>query len=135
MSNQITTASFLQRNRPLLIIFVNGKTSLPNFLVGELLRKSCTIWSTRANHDFTYTRQRPSLSAFVLENGVVFHTYSAYSRGVDALWSMYQWLARAPNGRNKGGGDLCGVAMTSMPRHLRTPTRAATEDEVTLFPS
>lgn len=42
------------------------------------------------------------LSAFVLDGGVVYHTYSAYARGTDALWSMWQWLDRAPLGRNEG---------------------------------
>ena len=51
----------------------------------------------------TYTRQRPGLSAFVLEDGVVYHTYSAYARGLDGLWGMYQWLDRAPKGRNEKG--------------------------------
>ena len=51
----------------------------------------------------TYTRERPGVSAFALEDGVVYHTYSAYSRGVDALWGMYQWLDRAPKGRNEDG--------------------------------
>ena len=51
----------------------------------------------------TYTRERPGVSAFALEDGVVYHTYSAYSRGVDSLWGMYQWLDRAPKGRNEGG--------------------------------
>jgi predicted dithiol-disulfide oxidoreductase (DUF899 family) len=51
----------------------------------------------------TYTRERPGLSAFVLEDGVVYHTYSAYSRGLDGLWGMYQWLDRAPRGRNETG--------------------------------
>jgi predicted dithiol-disulfide oxidoreductase (DUF899 family) len=51
----------------------------------------------------TYTRERPGMSAFVLEDGVVYHTYSAYSRGVDGLWGMYQWLDRAPRGRNETG--------------------------------
>jgi predicted dithiol-disulfide oxidoreductase (DUF899 family) len=51
----------------------------------------------------TYTRERPGMSAFVLEDGVVYHTYSTYSRGLDGLWSMYQWLDRAPNGRNETG--------------------------------
>jgi predicted dithiol-disulfide oxidoreductase (DUF899 family) len=49
----------------------------------------------------TYTRERPGLSAFVLEDGVVYHTYSAFSRGLDGLWGMYQWLDRAPKGRNE----------------------------------
>jgi predicted dithiol-disulfide oxidoreductase (DUF899 family) len=51
----------------------------------------------------TYFRERPGMSAFALEDGVVYHTYSTYSRGVDGLWSMYQWLDRAPKGRNETG--------------------------------
>ncbi len=49
----------------------------------------------------TYTRERPGMSTFVLEDGVVYHTYSTYSRGVDGIWGMYQWLDRAPMGRNE----------------------------------
>ena len=49
----------------------------------------------------TYTREAPGMSAFALEDGVVYHTYSAFARGVDALWGMYQWLDRAPRGRNE----------------------------------
>jgi predicted dithiol-disulfide oxidoreductase (DUF899 family) len=51
----------------------------------------------------TYRRDRPGMSAFVLEDGVVYHTYSTYARGVDSLWGMYQWLDRAPRGRNETG--------------------------------
>jgi predicted dithiol-disulfide oxidoreductase (DUF899 family) len=51
----------------------------------------------------TYTRERPGMSAFVLEDGVIYHTYSAYARGLDSLWGMYQWLDRAPMGRNETG--------------------------------
>jgi predicted dithiol-disulfide oxidoreductase (DUF899 family) len=51
----------------------------------------------------TYTRERPGMSAFVLEDGVVYHTYSTYARGLDGLWGMYQWLDRAPMGRNEKG--------------------------------
>ena len=51
----------------------------------------------------TYTRERPGMSAFVLEDGGVFHTYSTYARGLDALWGMYPWLDRAPKGRNETG--------------------------------
>ena len=51
----------------------------------------------------TYTLDRPGVSTFVLEDGVVYHTYSAYARGVDGIWSMYQWLDRAPKGRNETG--------------------------------
>jgi predicted dithiol-disulfide oxidoreductase (DUF899 family) len=60
----------------------------------------------------TLNREAPGMSAFALEGGVVYHTYSAYTRGLDALWGMYQWLDRAPRGRNetmvRGFGDLRG---------------------------
>jgi len=52
----------------------------------------------------TYARERPGMSSFVLEDGVVYHTYSTFSRGLDALWGMYQWLDRAPQGRNETAG-------------------------------
>ena len=51
----------------------------------------------------TYRREGPGVSAFALEGGDVYHTYSAYSRGLDGLWGMYQWLDRAPLGRNESG--------------------------------
>jgi predicted dithiol-disulfide oxidoreductase (DUF899 family) len=49
----------------------------------------------------TTMREAPGMSAFALEDGVVYHTYSAYIRGLDGLWGMYQWLDRAPRGRNE----------------------------------
>ena len=49
----------------------------------------------------TYHRDRPGMSAFVREDGAVYHTYSTYARGLDGLWGMYQWLDRAPKGRNE----------------------------------
>jgi predicted dithiol-disulfide oxidoreductase (DUF899 family) len=51
----------------------------------------------------TYHRDRPGMSTFVLEDGVIYHTYSAYARGLDSLWGLYQWLDRAPKGRNETG--------------------------------
>ena len=52
----------------------------------------------------TYARERPGMSAFTLEDGIVYHTYSTYARGLDGLWGMYQWLDRAPKGRNESSG-------------------------------
>jgi predicted dithiol-disulfide oxidoreductase (DUF899 family) len=49
----------------------------------------------------TYRTEGPGMSAFALDNGVIYHTYSTYERGVDALWGMYPWLDRAPLGRNE----------------------------------
>ena len=51
----------------------------------------------------TFTRERPGMSAFVLDDGAVYHSYSAYARGLDGLWGMYQWLDRAPRGRDESG--------------------------------
>ena len=51
----------------------------------------------------TFLRERPGMSAFAIEDGVLYHTYSAYARGLDGLWGMYQWLDRAPKGRNETG--------------------------------
>jgi predicted dithiol-disulfide oxidoreductase (DUF899 family) len=62
---------------------------------------AAVIAATTGTDVATYTRERPGMSAFVLEDGVVYHTYSTYSRGVDGIWGMYQWLDRAPRGRNE----------------------------------
>jgi predicted dithiol-disulfide oxidoreductase (DUF899 family) len=63
-----------------------------------------TKFATMSGTDVaTYTRERPGMSAFALEDGVVYHAYSAYARGLDGLWGMYQWLDRAPKGRNETG--------------------------------
>jgi predicted dithiol-disulfide oxidoreductase (DUF899 family) len=55
----------------------------------------------------TYRQEGPGMSAFALEDGVVYLTYSTYERGVDALWGMYPWLDRAPLGRNETGMWWC----------------------------
>ena len=81
-----------------------------------LARKSVQEWKSRGSEEpvaemaamtgtdvATYTRDRPGVSAFVLEDGAVYHAYSAYARGLDGLWGMYQWLDRAPKGRNETG--------------------------------
>ena len=52
----------------------------------------------------TFLREMPGMSAFVLENGEVYHSYSTYARGLDGLWGAYQWLDRAPLGRNESDG-------------------------------
>jgi predicted dithiol-disulfide oxidoreductase (DUF899 family) len=51
----------------------------------------------------TFTQEGPGMSAFVLDDGIVYHTYSSYARGLDGLWGIYQWLVRAPLGRNESG--------------------------------
>jgi predicted dithiol-disulfide oxidoreductase (DUF899 family) len=62
------------------------------------------FFGTSVGTDFrTYRLEGPGMSAFALEDGVVYLTYSAYERGIDVLWGMYQWLDRAPLGRNETG--------------------------------
>jgi len=62
-------------------------------------------WAATTGTDWaSYSRELPGMSAFALEDGVVHHTYSTYARGLDGLWGMYQWLDRAPLGRNEERG-------------------------------
>ena len=61
------------------------------------------IAATAGTDAATFMREKPGMSAFVLEDGVVHHAYSAYARGLDGLWGVYQWLDRAPKGRNEQG--------------------------------
>jgi predicted dithiol-disulfide oxidoreductase (DUF899 family) len=59
-------------------------------------------WAATTGTDWaTYTRESPGMTAFALDDGVAYHTYSSYARGLDGLWGMYQWLDRAPRGRNE----------------------------------
>ena len=47
-----------------------------------------------------FLQEAPGMSAFALDDGVVYHAYSTYARGLDGLWGAYQWLDRTPLGRN-----------------------------------
>ena len=76
--------------------------------IGDSLTKSgegpvAQIAATTGTDVATYTRERPGMSAFALVDGIVYHAYSSYARGLDGLWGMYQWLDRAPKGRNETG--------------------------------
>jgi len=76
--------------------------------IGDSLTKEgegpvAQIAATTGTDVATYTRERPGMSAFVREGGALYHTYSTYSRGLDVLWGAYQWLDRAPKGRNETG--------------------------------
>src|SRR5205814_2374493 len=90
-------------------------------------------WAGTVGTDWlTYTRERPGMSAFALEDGIVHHTYSAYARGLDGLWGMYQWLDRAPRGENSADRGrrwvLAGVVAVEAPgRVLHRGDRPAGE--------
>jgi len=49
------------------------------------------------------SEEAPGLSAFIKQDGTVFHTYSAYARGLDILVGTYNFLDLAPKGRDEGG--------------------------------
>jgi predicted dithiol-disulfide oxidoreductase (DUF899 family) len=77
----------------------------PPVAAGAPVRPVVASWAASCGTDApTFRREMPGVSAFVLEDGIVYHTYSAHSRGLDSLWGMFQWLDRAPRGRNEGGG-------------------------------
>jgi predicted dithiol-disulfide oxidoreductase (DUF899 family) len=72
---------------------------------GPRSNSPATPFATLAGTDVsTFLRERPGVSAFAIQDGAVYHTYSSYARGVDGLWGAYQWLDRAPLGRNEGQG-------------------------------
>ena len=39
------------------------------------------------------------------QSGEIFHTYSAYARGIDAVNGAYQLLDLVPKGRDEPAGD------------------------------
>ena len=80
--------------------YERGRHALDAGEVPEPVRQFAATCGTDASG---YTRERPGMSAFAIEDGVVYHTYSTYARGLDGLWGMYQWLDRAPKGRNEAG--------------------------------
>ena len=72
-------------------------------------------WAATTGTDpSTYLREREGMSAFVLQDGVVYHSYSSYSRGTDAIWGMYAgWTAR----RKGATRAACGCAATNTASH------------------
>jgi predicted dithiol-disulfide oxidoreductase (DUF899 family) len=49
-----------------------------------------------------YLAETPGFSAFVLDEGTVYHTYSTTWRGLEFLMGYYPILDRAPKGRDEG---------------------------------
>jgi predicted dithiol-disulfide oxidoreductase (DUF899 family) len=88
-----------QRKGSAIYNYERGRMSINEATAPEPVVQFATMCGTKAT---TYLQDLPGMSAFVLENGVVYHTYSTYARGLDGLWGMYQWLDRAPKGRNEG---------------------------------
>ena len=86
-----------QREGSIEYNYARGGHALDGTEIPQPVAQNATKTGTDAA---TYSRERPGMSAFALEDGVVYHTYSTYTRGLDTLWGMYQWLDRAPKGRN-----------------------------------
>lgn len=61
---------------------------------------------TGAEYNFRHIedpgRQAPGMSVFARADGVLYHTYSTYARGVEQLMGTYRFLDLAPLGRNEG---------------------------------
>jgi predicted dithiol-disulfide oxidoreductase (DUF899 family) len=51
-----------------------------------------------------YLTQAPAVSVFVLQNGVVYHSYGTTWRGVEFLMGYYPILDRMPKGRDEADG-------------------------------
>ncbi|MEJ2885808.1 DUF899 domain-containing protein [Actinomycetospora aeridis] len=60
----------------------------------------------------------PGMSVFAREGDAIYHTYSAYNRGLDVLNGALQWLDRAPLGRNEADGPGWIQLRTEYP-HVR----------------
>ncbi len=79
---------------------VGGGRAMATTALPKAVIQNATMAGTDA---LSYMRERPGMSTFVIEDGVIYHTYSTFARGVDGIWGMYQWLDRAPKGRNEEG--------------------------------
>ena len=64
-----------------------------------------------------------ALSAFALENGVVYHTYTCYDRGTDVLNTAWGLLDRAPEGPRRGRRRRLAAPQRRVLRRVR-PGRA-----------
>jgi predicted dithiol-disulfide oxidoreductase (DUF899 family) len=70
-----------------------------------------------ARYNFTqqpFGGENPGLTAFALDEGAVYHTYSCYARGLDVFNAAYQLLDRAPRGRDE---DAMQVPVAWVRRH------------------
>ena len=95
--------SFTEEQQRTGTIEYNYRSGTPAMDKTEVPEPVARFAATCGTDAATYVREHPGMSAFVRENGVIYHTYSTYARGLDSLWGMYQWLDRAPKGRNEHG--------------------------------
>jgi predicted dithiol-disulfide oxidoreductase (DUF899 family) len=72
------------------------------FLEGEVPPVVAQMAASCGTDPGRYVAEGPGLSAFVLSDGVVHHTYSTYARGLEIILGFYPLLDRVPKGRNEG---------------------------------
>ena len=104
------SSSFTEEQQRSGTIDYNYQAKDTTWIQGGVVLKQAEMCGTDTA---TYVREQPGMSAFILEDGVVYHTYSTYARGLDGLWGMYQWLDRAPKGRNESGLGSTGTTSTN----------------------
>ncbi|HEY4211316.1 MAG TPA: DUF899 domain-containing protein [Steroidobacteraceae bacterium] len=96
----VATTAEKQQSGDVEYNYQRGPYSITEKNASEPVRQFASMCGTNAP---TYLRDLPGMSSFVLKDGNVYHTYSTYARGLDGLWGSYQWLDRAPLGRNEAG--------------------------------
>lgn len=73
-----------------------------------------------------WSGEMPGVSAFLRNDGRVYHTYSAYERGVEPLMGTYTWLDLTALGRQEGWeqppGNGAGPGMSWLHRHDEYPS-------------
>ena len=94
----VSFAQLQQREGTVEYNYQRGGHALDAITVPEPFALFASMGGTDAP---TYALDRPGASVFAIEDGVVYHAYSSYVRGLDRLWGMYQWLDRAPKGRSQ----------------------------------
>jgi len=67
--------------------------------------------SSERNYNFGTIKQpgaeMPGISVFYKDDkGAIFHTYSAYSRGIDMMNNAYQYIDLTPKGRDEDDGIM-----------------------------
>jgi predicted dithiol-disulfide oxidoreductase (DUF899 family) len=75
---------------------------LRQFLEGDVPPVVAQLAAACGTDPAGYVAEGPGLSAFALSDGVVYHTYSTYARGLEIMLGFYPLLDRVPKGRNEG---------------------------------
>jgi predicted dithiol-disulfide oxidoreductase (DUF899 family) len=76
---------------------------LAPFLEGDLPPVVAFMATACGTDPAGYVAEAPGLSAFALSDGVVYHTYSTYARGLEIMLGFYPLLDRVPKGRDEEG--------------------------------